>query len=266
MAAIWLNGDILDDRTACLSVHDRGFTLGDGVFETLRARGSRLLWLADHLARLHAAAACLGIACPFDDGAIADGLSRLAAGAAQADSAVRLTLTRGPSARRGLWPSGGPARPTMMATLGPLPAPRSLRLVVARSTRRNEHSPLSRHKTLNYGDNLVARQEAASRGADDAIMLNGAGRVACATVGNIFLLVDGAWITPPLDDGVLAGLARMRLMPRLPAREVAIDEARLRAAQAACVSNSLGCAGVTEIDGRALERTCDARDFDAIYV
>jgi branched-chain amino acid aminotransferase len=264
MAAIWLNGEIVDDSDARLSVHDRGFTLADGVFETMRARGGRVLWLADHLARLRAGAALLRIPCPLADAAIADGAARLAAGAGR-EAAVRLTLTRGPAARRGLWPPGEPVRPTMMATAAALPERHAVRVVVARSTRRNEHSPLSRIKSLNYGDNLLARQEASGRDADDALMLNAAGHVACATVGNVFLRLDGGWITPPIADGVLGGLARARLIRRLAAREASIAEREVASAQCAVISNSLGCTSVRAIDGRPLEDAPEAREIDDIY-
>jgi len=221
---IWSNGTLVEDRNARISPYDRGLTLADGVFETIRCAGSRPLWLLDHLERLRNGAAVLGIPLPLDAAAIETGIRELIAAADLAQSALRLTLTRGAMRRRGLWPEGEPIYPTLMATIAPLPPPASpLRVVVARTTRRNEHSPLSQIKSLNYGDNLIARREAAARGADDAILVNGLGRLACCSVGNLFVHAAGKWMTPPISDGVLPGLARARLIERLQAREASLD-------------------------------------------
>lgn len=163
MATIWLNGEFIDDGVARLSPHDRGFTLADGVFETLRTHGVEPLWLSDHLRRLRAGAALLGIPVPFNDGELARGVTALLARAGYNRGAVRLTLTRGPSARRGLWPPGDPLSPTMLASASPLRTQAPLRVLVAHSTRRNERSPLASVKTLNYGDNLPRGRRARRR-------------------------------------------------------------------------------------------------------
>ena len=76
-APLWLNGALLPADEPRLSAFDRGFALGDGVFETIRAHGRTPLWLDDHLARLAAGAALLGIPIPLGDAAIAEGLARL---------------------------------------------------------------------------------------------------------------------------------------------------------------------------------------------
>jgi branched-chain amino acid aminotransferase len=252
-APLWLNGALLREEEAHLSPFDRGFALGDGVFETIRARGRGPLWLDDHLMRLGAGASLLDIPLPLPESAIADGLARLLEAGGHGESALRLTLSRGPSEKRGLWPASDPPRPTLLATVAALPPARPpLALVVAESTRRNERSPLARCKSLNYGDNLLARREADMRGADDALMINGQHRIACATVGNLFLRLDGAWLTPPVADGALPGLARARLLRLLPAKERRIMRDDLEQAESGFLSNSLGLAPIRSIDGRAL--------------
>jgi branched-subunit amino acid aminotransferase/4-amino-4-deoxychorismate lyase len=253
---IWLNGRLLPGEEPRIRASDRGFLLGDGIFETIRAHGHRPLWLADHLARLRAGADLLGIPVPLGDDAIEEGLGSLLAVSDYEKSALRLTLSRGPSGRRGLWPPDDPASPTCLATVARLPPARArLRLAVATCTRRNEHSPLSRVKSLNYGDNLLARREAAGRGLDDALMLNSRGSVACGTVGSFFLRVSGRWRTPPVADGALPGLARRHLLSILDVEEKKIAREDLLLADAAFLSNSLGIAGIQEIDGRLLHDT-----------
>jgi branched-chain amino acid aminotransferase len=251
---VWLNGRIVSADAARVSILDRGWTLADGVFETVRAEGERLVWLGDHLARLRRSAHVLGLVLPIGDAEIAAGLADLLTASGLTKAALRVTLTRGPAARRGLWPPGEPVTPTLAATIAPLAPPRTtLRVIVAQTTRRNEHSPLSGIKSLNYGDNLLARREAEQRRADDALMLNCAGRVVCGSVGNLFVRRSGRWITPPLFDGVLPGLARHRLIGLLDAAEAPISVADVGLAEAAFLSNCLGLAPIREIDGRALD-------------
>lgn len=255
-ATIWLNGKLVSGNEPALMAGDRGFLLGDGAFETMRAIGSRIVWLDEHLARLRGAAGTLNIAVPASDSEIEAGLHELLAATGPGDHAVRLTLSRGVGSLRGLWPAGEATEPTLLATAAPLPMGRvGLRLIVAETTRRNEHSPLSRIKSLNYGDNLLARQEAERRGADDAIMLNTAGRVACATVASIFLRLGGRWVTPSLDQGILPGLARARLLKLLGAEERPVERADLVSVDEALLANSLGLGSVAEIEGRAVAPT-----------
>lgn len=247
MAMVWLNGRLRDEAEAYLSPSDRGFTLADGVFETFRVFEGEAVWLADHLARLRQGAGVLGLPVPMSDDALAEGIAALIDASGLGDASLRLTVSRGPTTVRGLLPEIHPA-PTVLATIAPLPPPkRAVTLIVAENTRRNEHSPLSRIKSLNYGDNLIARQEAARRGADDAVMLNTAGRVACTTVGNLFLRIEGGWVTPSLDEGILPGLARATLLEPLAAEERAIEAAELHEADAAIISNSLGLTSVAAV-------------------
>ena len=262
---MWLNGSLLDAAHAHVGVNDRGFTLADGVFETVRARARQPLWLADHLARLRNGAALLGIPVPFDDAAIEAGLRALLSGAGLDGAALRLTLTRGEAALRGLWPPGEPVRPTLLATVAALPPARAVRAIVAVSTCRNERSPLAGIKSLNYGDHVLARREAQERGADDAILLNTTGRAACASVSNVFAKIGGGWCTPPLSDGALPGIARERLLRLTRIEERSMSAAELRRADAIVTTNSLRCASVVALDGVPLADLASELGVEALY-
>jgi branched-chain amino acid aminotransferase len=262
---VWLDGALVDEASARIAPNDRGFSLADGVFETLRAHQSRSLWLAEHLQRLRAGAACLGIPVPFDDATIATGLGALLTAAGYERSAVRMTLTRGPVPRRGLCPPGEPLRPTFLTTVAPLPRYGPVRVILARSTRRNEHSPLTRIKSLGYGDQILARREADAQGADDAILLNTADRVVCASAANLFARIDGAWVTPPLADGALPGIARARLLARSSAEERSIEVADLERATALVLTNSLGYASVIEFNGLPISEQPPDLDPASLY-
>jgi branched-chain amino acid aminotransferase len=252
---VWCNGAFLDEKDARLSIADRGFTLADGIFETLLGIGERPVWLAEHLRRLRDGAAELGLHIAFEDQALEAAVVALLRQNGFARSAVRITLTRGPAAKRGLWVEDQSSPTLLMTCASSAMLSEPQRVVVARSTRRNEHSPLSQIKSLNYGDNILARREAMARGATDALMLNGQGRVVCATVGNLFARIEGQWITPPVADGILPGIARGKILSHMDVKQASLSEADLRSADAAFISNSLGSIDIVEVDGVQL-RPC----------
>jgi len=265
MGVVWLNGSIVDQNDARVLVADRGFTLADGIFETIKAVGSTPFWLSEHFERLKAGAVEIGLTIPFSESRICDAVDRLLAGATEdTQSAIRLTVTRGSTAR-GLWPKETAAQPTCVLTVASSPATLPQDFIVCRSTRRNEHSPLSRIKSLGYGDNILARREAIERGADDAIMLNTEEHVACATVGNVFFRIEGAWITPPIADGILPGLARRRFIAELGAVESSMSSDIIRKSDAGFVCNSLGFSQIKSIDGHDLAGDLSEIPIQAVY-
>jgi branched-chain amino acid aminotransferase len=118
---------------------------------------------------------------------------------------------------------------------------------------------------LGYGDNILAKREAIERGAGDAIMLNTKGHVACATVGNVFFRIDGGWVTPPIADGILPGLARRRFIAELGAVESSISIDMIRKSDAGFVCNSLGFSQVKSVDGRDLPGDLTEIPIQAVY-
>lgn len=245
----WLNGDLVEH--ASIDATDRGFTLGDGLFETMRAAGGRLLHRQRHLARLRAGAEILGLDLPIDETALEEAAEELLDAAGLDTAALRLTLTRG-TAPRGLPPPPVPS-PTLLLTAAPLPAPAPpAALVVATVTRRNEHSPVSRIKSLNYLDNVLARMEATRRGADDALILNTVGKVVETTVANLFVRFSDKIVTPPASDGALPGVARSLVLEGMAVAEHSLMPSDLAAADEMVLTNILGARAVTAVDGRPL--------------
>ncbi len=246
---ISLNGVLTEVHTARIDPTDRGFTLGDGIFETIAVRKNVVRHLAAHLARLRRGADFLDIPLPGDDQHIAQLIGAVITANALKEAVVRMTLTRGPAAR-GIVPPPKPA-PTFVITATPMPPPAAAaRVIIATSTRRNEHSPLSRIKHLNYLDNILARQEAEKAKADDAILLNTAGRVAESTVANIFVLVDGFMLTPPVEDGALPGVMRAEAIKLTRAEERAVSVELLKRSSEVFLTSSLGVRPVTHIDNQ----------------
>ncbi|PVM91378.1 4-amino-4-deoxychorismate lyase, partial [Caulobacter radicis] len=158
---------------------------------------------------------------------------------------------------RGLDRPEAPACVLLASCAAAPPAGAPARAVVA-SVRRNEGSPASRLKTLSYLDNVLARREARAAGADEALMLNNQGHLACASAGNLFWLEGRVLFTPALDCGVLAGLARGRVMTAaaglgLEACEVHVGLEALASADAVFLTNSLtGVRPLVQLDGRDL--------------
>jgi branched-chain amino acid aminotransferase len=244
---LWLNGAILDAAAARIDPADRGFTLGDGLFETIRVAGGKPVFWSAHCARLRAGAAVLGITVPYHDAALARAILDLLAANSLTEAAFRLTLTRGPAAR-GVLPAGA-ENPTILITASPMPPPPPpARAIICTVTRRNEASPLSRIKSLNYLDSILARQEAARLGADEAILLNTAGRVAEASAANLFL-IGGGIFTPPVAEGALPGIMRAALIARHGVTQQQITVKDLHAAEAVFLSNALGLRALANLDG-----------------
>ena len=238
-----------------IPLDDRGLLLGDGLFETILAIAGRPLFLEAHLARLARGCALIGLPQPDEvlaRQAVDDALTASPAPRA----AVRLTWTAG-SGGRGLDRPAEPA-PRLFATAAPSPEPaRPVRLAIA-SVRRNPASPLSRVKSLAYLDNVLARREALAAGADEAVMLNTLGEVACAAAANLFWVKDGRLCTPALECGVLDGIARAQVLEAAalmgsPTAEVHAGIDALEEAEAIFLTNSLiGLRAVERLGGRDL--------------
>jgi branched-chain amino acid aminotransferase len=223
---VWQDGRLLALEDAHVAIADRGLLLGDGVFETMAVHRGRVFDLDAHLARLANGLGVLGFAQAVDLVKLRTGIAHYLASEEAAAAVLRLTVTRGPGPR-GLPPPEAP-RPAIFMTLAPMPSAREpLSLHVATVTRRNEHSPLSRIKALPYLDNVLALSEARARGADDALMLNTRGTIACAAAANVFMIRDGHLETPPVCDGALPGTMRALVLSLAKAAGLAPAERSL---------------------------------------
>ncbi|MCJ2136443.1 aminotransferase class IV [Methylobacterium sp. J-026] len=254
---LWRDGAIVPGTHAPLDHTDRGLTLGDGLFDTALALGGRVAFEDAHVDRLVASAATLGI--PAEPERIRAAMRSLAGqGRGETDRlAIRTTLTRG-SGPRGLKPPEDP-HPTLFATAAP--SARSAAFAPLRlwptAIARNDTAPTARLKTLGYLDAVLAAREAAAAGFDEALFRNTRGRVACAGTGNLFALFGQTLATPPLTDGVLAGIVRAEVLGLaagcgLRAEERSLSLPDLLGAEAVFLTNSLRLlAPVTAIGDRA---------------
>jgi len=241
--AVWVNGALVPPGEPVLAADDRGFTLGDGLFETMRAYGGRVFRLQAHLERLRASADRLGIPVPPD---LEDAVRATLAASGLDSAAVRLTVSRGPGGEGLALPE--PARPTIVITARPYaPAERwyttGLRAVFARG-RLNEHALTAGMKRLGYLDQVAAQAEARAVGADEALFIDTAGHLAEGAASNVFLVINGALWTPPLSCGVLPGITRgvvikLAAAAGIPVREEPVPPGALHGADEAFLTSSL---------------------------
>ncbi len=224
---VWVDGRLLPADGAHLSVFDRGFQLGDGVFETLRVRASHPTELAEHVARLRRSADGLDIALPADlEQRLAEGIAELLAAngldGRDGDASVRITISRGPYHERGLLPAAEVVPATIAIQAWPVvPAsPEHLEQglhLIASAVRRDPANPLVSLKTTSRADYVYARLEARRAGADDALFLTTNGYLSEGTTANIFLVRFASrgireLATPSLDCAILPGTTRSWLL------------------------------------------------------
>ncbi|MBE9237531.1 aminotransferase class IV [Anabaena aphanizomenioides LEGE 00250] len=244
---IWRDGAWLDGCAA----NDRGATLGDGLFETILWRNGRAVRLDRHIARMRASAEALGLpaaeALNHVDAIIAD----LAARNALSDQRAAVNLRLAVLGPRGL--DRHTPHVTLSARIAPAPASDTSIALATVSIRRNETAPSARHKTLSYLDQIEARRQARTLGADEAAQLNTHGNLAGAAAGNVILIVKDRALTPRVRDGALPGTVRAELLVRGLIEEVVLEAADIAAADAATVTNAIfGVRPVHSWDGRAL--------------
>ena len=238
-----------------IPIDDRGFTLGHGLFETVLWTGGDLAHWDAHVQRLERGCRTLGLPTPDRAGFHTAAMAAVADAGTPARAAVRLSWSAG-SGGRGLdVPQPPTPRLSVIATaIDAVSGP--VTLATAR-VRRNDRSPTSRLKTLSYLDNVLARAEARAAGADEALMLNTAGEIACAAAANVFWIRHDVVFTPDLDCGVLDGIVRREVIVAchhlgLQVEEVYANLGRLAGAPMFITNSLVGVRAVASLDGQAL--------------
>ena len=225
----WVDGVWHDDAaSASVSVLDHGLLYGDGVFEGIRFYAATPFLLAAHLKRLRASARCLMIEVPHGDAQLAERCDESIARFGEPDGYLRLIVTRG----RGLLGVSAHSceRPTVIliaASLQLYPAElyeRGVDVITSSLRRSSPDSVPPQIKSLNYLTSVLAAAEARARGAHEALLLNGAGEISECTADNVFLVLGGSVLTPPVSAGGLEGITRGHIIELLRADGIAVDE------------------------------------------
>jgi branched-chain amino acid aminotransferase group I len=259
MRWIFLNGELVEGPAAGVSALDRGLLYGYGLFETMRSYGGHVFRLEEHYRRLCEGAALLALEVPISLAALGGAVDAVLERNELTDAYLRLMLTAGlpQEVMEATEPSKGQVI-LFARELTDYPEvlyQRGMAAVIS-PIRRNETSPLSRIKSLNCLENLLAREEARRQGADEAVLLNSQGFVAEGSASNVFLIKGGELVTPSIRSGALPGVTRQVVLELattagLEAKETEIEPAALfEAAEAFLTSSIKEVMPLTRLDGR----------------
>jgi branched-chain amino acid aminotransferase len=228
---IWLDGNLVDESEAKVSVFDHGLLYGDGVFEGIRIYNGRIFRLEEHIRRLFDSAKAILLKMPWtQEDACKATCDTVAANGLQ-DGYIRLVVTRG-AGELGLNPYLCP-KPSMFIIassikLYPDETYRDGLAIITCATRRPAPGSLMPQvKSLNYLNNIMAKVEAIQGGALEAVMLNEQGYVAECTGDNLFLLKNGTLLTPLISDGALDGITRSVIIELAEKLDVPFKECSL---------------------------------------
>lgn len=224
---VFLNGQILDAEAAAVPVTDSSFLYGIGLFETMRAVNGRVFRLGDHLARLNASAAALGICNRYDEAAITAAIDRLMLANELTEARLRLSLSNGPLAE-----DGQPSSSLLITAAAFTPYPQAYYdkgvRVILTDYRQNSKDPYCGHKTTCYGPRLMALRDAHARLAAEALWFTTENALAEGCVSNVFLVRGKTLLTPPRTTPVLDGIARKTVLELAETLKLAVAEQVLR--------------------------------------
>lgn len=223
--AVWVDGRLCRGAEATVSLFDRGARDGAGLFETMRIYAGRPFLWDRHLERLVLAAAEIGFPVPPSPGVLRAAVDELLAAENLSDAVVRLTVTRGVAGSRptraGCWIEAEPVAGRLWR------GTRSGRARLMISKRPFEPGSLGRYKSTSRLAYHMAFEEARAAGADEALLVDPAGRVLEGSASNLFVVKDGLVLTPALRLGILPGVTRARVLELCRAEGVAASEASL---------------------------------------
>ncbi|MER7953506.1 aminodeoxychorismate lyase [Streptomyces sp. NPDC096030] len=246
---LWVNGGLRDAEEARVSVLDHGLTVGDGVFETIKAVRGETFALTLHLERLTRSARGLGL--PDPD---LDEVRRACAAVLEANpmelGRLRITYTGGLSP---LGSERGDAGASLVVAVGETGRRPDSTAVITVPWTRNERGALTGLKTTSYAENVVALARAREHGASEALFANTVGQLCEGTGSNVFVVIDGRIHTPPVSSGCLAGITRALAVEWTGAVEADLPLDVLESAQEIFLTSTLrDIQAVHRVDDREL--------------
>ena len=246
---IWVNGALVATGDASVSVLDHGLTVGDGVFETLKAADGQAFALTRHLERLTRSARGLGLPDP-DHELVREACEQVLRANPMPLGRLRVTYTGGTAP---LGSERGDAGTSLVVAIGGSTRRADTTAVVTVPWRRNEHSAVAGLKTTSYAENVVALAAAHRHGASEALLANTAGQLCEGTGSNVFVVLDGRLVTPTLASGCLAGITRQLVIDWCDAEEADLSQSVLQEADEVFLTSTLrDVQAVTRIDDREL--------------
>lgn len=211
---VFVNGEFVPVKDAKISVFDHGFLYGDGIFETMRSYNSKIFLLDEHLERLARAAEALQLTLPYSKREL-EALLEQTVYRNGPDLYIRLTVSRGPGPM-GIDP-GLCSKPTVVITTKEIKYndtfyTQGVKAVFVSTMRNLAGATMPEVKSLNFLNNILAKQEVLKAGASEGFMLNHLGQVTEGTVSNVFLVKGDCLKTPSPESGLLEGITRQKVM------------------------------------------------------
>lgn len=270
---VFLNGDFIEEEGANISVFDRGFLYGDGVFETLRIYNGKPFLLDRHLGRLSHGLGSLFIGEKYSFSEYLEFTYKLIETNNVTDGVLRIQATRGPG-KRG-YSTTGNYNPTVLISLHEAPSvdpknPSPAKLATSIQIL-SDHDPFSTLKTTNKLANIVALREAEKAGMDDALLTNQNGNITGASGSNVFWIKDGALFTPPVSSGCMSGVTRgmileLAIAMNLPATQQNITPTLLVGAESVFLTNSIReIRPVIQIDNKPITTSPLINKLHSVY-
>ena len=256
---VYLNGALVPRSQAVISPFDLGFLYGYGLFETMRAYSGLIFRLGIHMERLRRSAALIGL--PLEALDLGKACYDTLKANKLSNARIRLTVSIGEGEATPNPPKH--PKPTVLVIAASYTPPsaeayRNGYKAAVSPIRQNSQSPLSRLKTVNYLNQLLARMEAKEKGADEAILLNESGLLCEGSTNNIFLVSKGNLTTPDVESGCLPGITRQVVIElakelglKVAEREVRLEEL-FRADEAFLTSSLIELMPLTEVNGKSI--------------
>ena len=244
-----MDGEIVAAGVPAVSPVDHAIIVGDGVFETLKVVDGVPFALTRHLGRLKRSADGLGLTEP-DDVVVRAAVAETLAADPKAGR-LRITWSSGPGPL-GSDRGGGPSTLLVASSPGTV-WPEAVRVHLCEWTR-NERGALTGLKTTSYAENVRALEAAHRRGASEALLANTQGRLCEGTGTNVFLVVDGVLVTPPLSSGCLGGITRELVLELADVVERDVDPGEFAEASEAFLTSSTREVGaISAVDDTMLQ-------------
>ncbi|MDD6813157.1 MAG: branched-chain-amino-acid transaminase [Akkermansia muciniphila] len=259
---IWLDGKLVDEAEAQVSVFDHGVLYGDGCFEGIRFYSGKVFRLEEHIKRLFDSMRYLMLSLPWSFEEVCRATEETVAASGQQDGYIRLVVTRG-KGDLGLNPRNCP-QPSMFIIVQNIALypkemyENGLSIITSSYRRPNPDVLCMQVKSLNYLNSISAKIEAVQQGAGEALLLNQHGNVAECTGDNIFIVRNGEVITPPLTDGALGGITRHAVLDLcaelgIPCRVCSINRFDVLSADECFLTGTAAeVIAVSSLDGRTI--------------
>ena len=269
---VFLNGQFVPQEQALVSVFDRSFLYGDGLFEAMLIFNGKPFRWATHLKRFDFGAQFLKIPVPVTPDALRAHVNELIAQNNATQALLRITLSRG-IGLRGYSPKGAD-QPSLVMSLHPAQPPAATPpqwRIITSSCRLPANEPLAQFKTCNKLPQIMARAEADSAGAHEAVLLNTNGHAVEGSTSNLFWIKDKTVFTPPLNAGILPGVTRSVVFEicnrlQVPTRETNITPELLTHTQGVFLSlTSMGIAEVVSLDAVNLPQSQITKKMSEAY-